>query len=109
MPQRLLLLRRRQAWLAALGLCVVLTFGTASRNRVYATEVTFWQDVVAKSPHNPRAWNNLGIAYEQAGNFPEAKKCYDKALVLEPKNNFIRQNFDMFMEIYDRQNRRRNS
>lgn len=66
-----------------------------------------FEKAVELDPTYSSGWNNLGIAYEQAGNFPEAKKCYDKALALEPKNNFIRQNFDMFMEIYDRQNRRR--
>ena len=40
--------------------------------------------------------------------FAEAKKAYDKAVAIDPKNNFIRQNFDQFMEIYERQNRRRN-
>jgi Flp pilus assembly protein TadD len=53
------------------------------------------------------AWNNLGIAYEQLGRFDEARKAYEKALELEPNNTFIRNNYDLFREIYDRQNRRR--
>jgi tetratricopeptide (TPR) repeat protein len=53
------------------------------------------------------AWNNLGIAYEQLGRFDDARKAYEKALELEPNNNFIRNNYDLFREIYDRQNRRR--
>ncbi|NQW03230.1 MAG: tetratricopeptide repeat protein [Acidobacteria bacterium] len=68
-----------------------------------------WEKAVELDPTYASAWNNLGIAYEQQGDFPEAKKAYDKAQALDPQNNFIRQNFDMFMEIYDRQNRRRNS
>ena len=53
------------------------------------------------------AWNNLGIAYEQLGRFDEARKAYETALELEPNNTFIRNNYDLFREIYDRQNRRR--
>ena len=53
------------------------------------------------------AWNNLGIAYEQLGRFDEARKAYEKALELEPNNQFVRNNYDLFREIYDRQNRRR--
>ena len=29
-------------------------------------------------------WNNLGIAYQQSGQFPEAKDAFTKALVLNP-------------------------
>ena len=53
------------------------------------------------------AWNNLGIGYEQLGRFDEARKAYEKALELDPSNTFIRNNYDLFREIYDRQNRRR--
>jgi Tfp pilus assembly protein PilF len=67
-----------------------------------------WEKAVELDPKYAAAWNNLGIAYEQQGKFDDAKKAYDKANTLEPKNTLIRQNYDMFMEIYERQNRRRN-
>ena len=67
-----------------------------------------WEKAVELDPTYAAAWNNLGIAYEQQGKFDEAKKAYDKAYAIDPKNTFIRQNVDMFMEIYERQNRRRN-
>jgi len=53
------------------------------------------------------AWNNLGIGYEQLGRFDDARKAYEKAIELEPGNSYIRSNYDLFREIYDRQNRRR--
>lgn len=62
----LLLQLRGHAWMATLLLAVVLAAGTWTRNRVYATEVSFWEDVTAKSPHNARAWNNLGMAFAAA-------------------------------------------
>ena len=37
---------------------------------------------------------------------PDAKKAYEKALQLEPKNVMIRQNYDLFKEINDRTKRR---
>ena len=37
----------------------------------------------------------------------DARDAYEKAIALEPNNNFIRNNYDLFREIYDRQNRRR--
>jgi hypothetical protein len=56
---------RGRVWsTAAVALLVsVLVVGTVSRNRVYANEVVFWEDVAMKSPHNARAANNLGMAY----------------------------------------------
>lgn len=66
-----------------------------------------WEKAVELDPTYPSAWNNLGIAYEQQGKFPDALKAYEKARELDPKNNFILQNYDLFREIYDRQNRRR--
>ena len=47
------------------------------------------------------------LRWARRGNFADARKAYDKALELEPNNNFIRNNYDQFREIYDRQNRRR--
>ena len=67
-----------------------------------------WEKAVELDPTYAAAWNNLAIAYEQQGKFDEAKKAYDKALAIDGKNTFIRGNSDMFMEIYERQNRRRN-
>lgn len=66
-----------------------------------------WEKAVELDPTYPSAWNNLGIAYEQQGKFPEALKAYEKARDLDPKNTYIQQNYDLFREIYDRQNRRR--
>jgi Flp pilus assembly protein TadD len=58
-------------------------------------------------PTYAAGWNNLGIGYEQLGQFDEARKAYEKAIELEPGNSYIRSNYDLFREIYDRQNRRR--
>jgi Tfp pilus assembly protein PilF len=83
-------------------------FGIELAQKALWKEAEFrWEKAVELDPTYSAAWNNLGIAYEQQGKFPEAFKAYTKATEIDPKNNFIRQNFDQFMEIYERQNRRR--
>jgi Flp pilus assembly protein TadD len=66
-----------------------------------------WRLAVELDPSYSSAWNNLGIGCEQLGRFDEARKAYEEALTIDPGNTFIRNNYDLFREIYDRQNRRR--
>lgn len=117
-----------QEWTAATALLVVLVFGAttpllADRRSEAKEQVQYgielaqkklwkeaefhWEKAVELDPTYPSAWNNLAIAYEQQGKFPEALKAYEKARALDPKNAYILQNYDLFMEIYERQNRRR--
>ena len=65
-----------------------------------------WQKATELDPTYSAAWNNLAIAYEHEGKFDDAKKAYEKALQLDPKNLMIRQNYDLFKEINDRTKRR---
>jgi Tfp pilus assembly protein PilF len=67
-----------------------------------------WQKAVELDPGYAAAWNNLAIAWEHEGNFEEARKAYEKALSLDPKNLFIKQNYELFKEINDRANRKPN-
>ena len=70
-------------------------------------EATYrWEKAVEIDPTYAAAWNNLAIGYEHEGKFEEARQAYDKALTLDPKNLLIRQNYDLFKEINDRQKRR---
>ena len=65
-----------------------------------------FEKAVELDPTYPAAWNNLAIAHEQQGNFADANKAYSKAVELDPGNLLIRQNYDLFKEIYDRIARR---
>jgi tetratricopeptide (TPR) repeat protein len=58
-------------------------FGTLKRNAVWKSEFTLWEDVLKKYPTS-RAYANLGLAYEEAGNIEEAERQYRNALELEP-------------------------
>ncbi|HSL24383.1 MAG TPA: tetratricopeptide repeat protein [Vicinamibacterales bacterium] len=82
-------------------------FGIAVAQKGLWKEALYrWLRAVELDPGYAAAWNNLAIAYEHDGNFEEARKAYEKALSLDPKNLFIKQNYELFKEINDRANRR---
>ena len=68
-----------------------------------------WERAVELDPTYAEAWNNLAIAYEHSGKFDYARKAYETAIKLDPKNMLIRQNYDLFKEINDRTQKRRGS
>ena len=83
-------------------------FGIAvAKNNLWRDATAQWEKAVKLDPSYAAAWNNLGIGLEQLGKFKEAREAYEEALKLDPDNTFIRNNYDQFREIYDRQNRRR--
>jgi Tfp pilus assembly protein PilF len=77
-----------------------------AQNGLWNEALYRWQKAVELDPSYAAAWNNLAIAYEHEGKFDDAKKAYEKALQLDPKNLMIRQNYDLFKEINDRTKRR---
>lgn len=80
------MVKRRGAFVAvATVLCVVLAAATHVRNRVYADQVAFWEDVTTKSPWNARGFNNLGYALAVAHRDEEADAALVKALELDPE------------------------
>ena len=85
-----------------------LEFGIAVAQRNLWKEATLrWERATEIDPRYGAAWNNLAIGYERLGRFDDARRAYDKALEIEPGNSFILNNYALFREIYDRQNRRR--
>jgi tetratricopeptide (TPR) repeat protein len=64
-----------------------------------------WEKAVELDPENPSARNNLAVAYEQAGDFEQANETYERALELAPNNLYIRQNYELFREAYERRKR----
>lgn len=67
-----------------------------------------WEKAAELDPTYAAAWNNLAIGYEHEGRFELADKAYQRAVQLDPKNLYIRQNYDLFKEINDRTKRRSN-
>ena len=66
-------------------LTAALAAGTVMRNQVYETEITFWNDVLAKSPRHARAANNLGIAYARACEPEAAAAAFKLAIDVGPE------------------------
>jgi len=83
-------------WLApalALVAAGLLSWKTVERNRDYASALTLWQDTVDKRPENPRAWNHLGIALQEAGRDAEAEAAFRRSLELDPDHGRASYNF----------------
>lgn len=70
-------------------LCAVATW---QRNDDYRDEISLWQATVRESPHKARAWNNLGYAYQLAGQREAALQAYARALTLNPGDTRARIN-----------------
>jgi Flp pilus assembly protein TadD len=115
---------RIRLWLAAAVVLALSTAPAMADRRTDAKEHVEWGITVAQKglwpqavlqfekateidPTYAAAWNDLAIGYEQTGKFDDARNAYDKALKIDHANQFIRTNYDLFRDIYDRQNRRR--
>ena len=70
----------------ALSVAVALVFGffSFSRNRVWTSEASLWEDVLQKYPKNASACNQLGLVYAGEGRLDLAIQYYDKAIELNP-------------------------
>jgi type IV pilus assembly protein PilF len=74
----------------------------AAKNGLWREATYRWERAVELDSTYAAAYNNLAVAYEQAGQLEKAKQAYQKAAELDPKNTYIKQNIDLFKEINDR-------
>jgi type IV pilus assembly protein PilF len=78
-------------------------FGISVAQRGLWREAIYrWEKATEIDPSYAAAFNDLGIGYEHEGDLPKARKAYEKALELDPNNQQIRQNYELFKEINDR-------
>jgi Flp pilus assembly protein TadD len=61
-----------------------------------------WEKAVEIDPTYAAAYNDLAVGYEHEGQLDRARRAYEKALELDPNNQQIKQNYDLFKEINDR-------
>lgn len=81
----------------AAALLLICAIFTPMRNHLYRSEVAMWEDVVAKSPHNARAYNNLGYGYMQAGRHEEARDAFLAALRIKPNYSLASDNLSILL------------
>jgi tetratricopeptide (TPR) repeat protein len=76
------------------GALIAVAFGllVAARNRDYASELSIWNDTVAKAPQNARARVNFGAALKAAGKIEAAQHHYEMAAALDPTSAEARNN-----------------
>ncbi len=78
------------------GALPLVVLGTAvaamERNDVYRTPLSLWLDTAHKVPDNPRALNNLGLAYLDVGRVDDAIRSLTEAVELVPKDANTRAN-----------------
>jgi protein O-mannosyl-transferase len=64
---------------------IALGIVTFSRNLDYHSDLSIWQDTVAKAPTNQRAYNGLGVAQVNRKQFKEAIITFLRALDIQPR------------------------
>ena len=74
-----------------------------SKERLAVERVIGSLDALANAKQTLQTVNGLAEQLvKQKGQLDKARKAYEKAVELDPNNNEIRQNFDLFKEINDR-------
>jgi tetratricopeptide (TPR) repeat protein len=88
--------KRRRAKIVAASILALLTIAlqatTYARNNVWRSSISLWEDVVSKSPLEPRGHNNLAIAYRSEGLTDKAIEHFRAALLLQPENAGLHNN-----------------
>lgn len=76
----------------------ILCLFTWQRNMVWKDNITFWSDVVAKSPGLSGGYINLSNAIEDEGKHKEAEQLLRKAIELDPENGAAYLNLGCVLE-----------
>jgi len=76
-----------------------LSFGIKAAKADLWDEAIFrWKKVLAENPKSIAAHNNLAVAFEKKGLWEEAKKEYELALEIQPKNSLVYSNYQEFLK-----------
>jgi tetratricopeptide (TPR) repeat protein len=73
---------------------------SVSRNEVFRTNQTVWEDVLRIYPESPRALNNLANLYLEAGRYEEAREIYERLIRRDGRDYLALSNLGHF---YDRE------
>jgi tetratricopeptide (TPR) repeat protein len=73
------------SWLSAAMVVVPAMLTTIDRNRDYHSDLGMWRDVLAKSPHNARAYLGYGEALFNRKQYVEAGDAFKEAVRRDPR------------------------
>ncbi len=74
-----------------------MNFGIkAAGNQLWDEAIFRWKKVIEISPGSAAGHNNLAVAYEKKGMWDEARREYQRALGLDPENEYIKSNYERF-------------
>lgn len=66
---------------------IFFSFLTIDRNKDWRDPITFYNQTLKYAPNSYRIINNLGMAYNEKGDYEQAEKTYQKAINLDPANS----------------------
>jgi tetratricopeptide (TPR) repeat protein len=91
-------LRRGVVAAALFTVLAALAWGAHRRNEIWRNDESFWRDVAAKSPNNPRGLLNYGFALTKAGNPAAAWPVLERAQALAPNQSMAPVGFALAAE-----------
>jgi len=64
---------------------LLYSYMTVQRNRIWENDYTLWSDIVKKTPHKLRAFNNLGKVLAEMGRHQESIEQFNRGLQINPQ------------------------
>tara|TARA_B110000879_G_scaffold59495_1_gene83510 strand:+ start:314 stop:2710 length:2397 start_codon:yes stop_codon:yes gene_type:complete len=64
-------------------------YGVRERNKVWNNDLSLWKDVTIKSPNNGRGLMNYGLSLMVRGDYINAEKSFNEALILNPNYDHL--------------------
>ncbi len=92
----------KRAFAVVLLIAAVFSFFTYQRNFVWKNELSLWGDVLLKSPHKARPYNNRGFGFMESGRLEEAMADFKKAVILNPNYAEVHANLGIVEDRRDR-------
>jgi len=85
-------------WVFFLCLTLLFVIGSYNRNKVWANEITLWEDCVRKSPNKARTHSNLGVYLIKAKMIERGLQSLQKALQINPNYDGAHYNLGLTYE-----------
>jgi tetratricopeptide (TPR) repeat protein len=82
---------------ACATIAILLGTATYQRNRVFQSELSLWQDTIAKAPNNLTVMTGLATLFAQEGNIEQAKMHFARALSIAPNDPKANANYAGFL------------